>query len=274
MHVLALVSCFLLLFSSPAFGAVASGSSASRSSGSGSGSSLSSTLQDEEEEESYEEYLEREGFYDSVSVDALDSIQADVSDILALLASSSDASKDSVEVDYLEDEQEIEILSNVVTLSSGSLPDHDVFTVTGTFDNTTYTIVFPLEYRPYIWVDSDGVLYNISSSNITGRAFPGGTFDSTSYNYYIFTFRSMLGSNASTIYNYGYLSSLQYYYRSTSGNQQNLTSTTTYGNFYVDEDGIVEYRSLAVDYKSYYVAVVILFVLGGVWLCYWKSSRH
>lgn len=261
----------LLLFSVPCYGATASASDAGRD-GAGSGTVPALPLDEEEvqeEELSYEEYLEEEGFYDDVSSSALSGIQSDVSEILDLLASGSEADRVQVEENSLDDPEEYSILSDVRAVNG--LPDHDVFAVSGTFSGDNYTIIFPASYRQYIWIGDDNVLYNIGPESITGRAFPNGQFDSSSYNYRLFTFRSMLQNNANMIYNNHYLSSMQYYYESS---YDRLTSSTIYGNFIVDDDGVTEYRSYAVDYKSYYALVVILFMIGGVWLCYWKSSRH
>lgn len=266
------VVSLLLFFSVPCYGATASASDAGRD-GAGSGSVPALPLEEEEileEELSYEEYLEAEGFYDDVSSSSLSDIQSDVSEILDILASQSEAGRQALEEENsLASEEDYSVLADVRAING--LPDHDVFAVSGTFSGDNYTIIFPASYRQYVWIGQDNVLYNIGPESITGRAFPSGQFDSSSYNYRLFTFRSMLQNNANTIYNNHYLSSMQYYYESS---YDRLTSSTIYGNFIVDDDGVMEYRSYAVDYKSYYALVVILFMIGGVWLCYWKSSRH
>lgn len=177
--------------------------------------------------------------------------------------------------DAPENEEDVTILSlsadDAGFYASGiSLPTHDVVWVSGTFDGSSYTLVVPADTYPYLYVGENGVLYNVSGSNITCRLFPSGTFDPTDYNYRNLTFYPILGNSASNLYRYDYLSYMTYYYRGSSSTS--LSSSTTYGNFYVEDIEIQ--RSLDVSYRMYYVAVSSLFSLGVIILCFWKSSRR
>lgn len=177
--------------------------------------------------------------------------------------------------DTPENEEDVTILSlsadDAGFYASGiSLPTHDVVWVSGTFDGSPYTLVVPVDTYPYLYVGENGVLYNVSGSNITCRLFPSGTFDPTDYNYRNLTLYPILGNSASNLYRYDYLSYMTYYYRGSSSTS--LSSSTTYGNFYVEDIEIQ--RSLDVSYRTYYVAVSSLFALGVIILCFWKSSRR
>lgn len=112
-----------------------------------------------------------------------------------------------------------------------SLPDHDVVWVSGTFDGEPYTLVVPAVTYPSLYVGGNGVLYNVSGSNITCRLFPSGTFDPFDYNYRNLTLYPILGNSASNLYRYDYLSYMTYYYRGSSSTS--LSSSTTYGNLLV-----------------------------------------
>ena len=151
-----------------------------------------------------------------------------------------------------------------------SLPDHDVVWVSGTFDGEPYTLVVPAVTYPSLYVGGNGVLYNVSGSNITCRLFPSGIFDPSDYNYRNLTLYPILGNSASNLYRYDYLSYMTYYYRGSSSTS--LSSSTTYGNFYVEDIEIQ--RSIDVSYRTYYVAVSSFFVLGVIELCFWKNSRR
>ena len=151
-----------------------------------------------------------------------------------------------------------------------SLPDHDVVWVSGTFDGEPYTLVVPAVTYPSLYVGGNGVLYNVSGSNITCRLFPSGIFDPSYYNYRNLTLYPILGNSASNLYRYDYLSYMTYYYRGSSSTS--LSSSTTYGNFYVEDIEIQ--RSIDVSYRTYYVAVSSFFVLGVIVLCFWKNSRR
>ena len=151
-----------------------------------------------------------------------------------------------------------------------SLPDHDVVWVSGTFDGEPYTLVVPAVTYPSLYVGGNGVLYNVSGSNITCRLFPSGIFDPSDYNYRNLTLYPILCNSASNLYRYDYLSYMTYYYRGSSSTS--LSSSTTYGNFYVEDIEIQ--RSIDVSYRTYYVAVSSFFVLGVIVLCFWKNSRR
>ncbi|MCD7994822.1 MAG: hypothetical protein LUK37_24800 [Clostridia bacterium] len=189
-----------------------------------------------------------------------------------LVASSSEAVPME---DAPDNEEDVTILSLSVDdagfyASDISLPTHDVVWVSGTFDGSPYTLVVPADTYPYLYVGENRVLYNVSGSNITCRLFPSSTFDPTDYNYRNLTLYPILGNSASNLYRYDYLSYMTYYYRGSSSTS--LSSSTTYGNFYVEDIEIQ--RSLDVSYRTYYIAVSSLFALGVIILCFWKSSRR
>lgn len=225
----------------------------------------------EDELDLMKDYLEEAYSYDVEDTDTL--ILAYVRQIADSLAgpgtaSPSDASSPE---DALENPENIQVLSNDIALYSLlALPDHDVVCIEGTFGGDSYTLVVPADTYPYLWIGDDGVLYNISSNTITGRLFSGGSFDSTDYEYDNLVLSPVLGQSASTLYSYGCLSYLRHYYVSSG----RLTSSSTYGSFYVAEDGIKVQRSLQVSYRSYYVAVVSLFALGVIVLCLWKTYKR
>ena len=152
--------------------------------------------------------------------------------------------------------------------------DHDVVLVSGSFGGDQYTVVVPADSYKYLWIGDDHVLYNISGSSVTCRMFQGGTFDPSSYNYTNLTLQPILGNSASTVYNNRYLSYKTYYYQTSNNWGNQLTSSTTYGNFYVDENGVSNQRSLGINYRSYYLFAVLIFLQGVNLLCYWKNLRH
>ncbi len=211
-----------------------------------------------------------EGFIDEdgpLEDGILGEILRNVEYISGVLASPSNA------LPYSEDDEDFQTIAfdddvSISPFAVNSLPDHDVVNIKGRFGSTVYTLVVPRQYYANLWVSDSGILYNLSSGNITCRIFTGTTFNDTDYNYNLFTLTPMLGNSANNLYRYGSLSYRVNYYVSGSS----LSSTTTYGNFYVDDIEIQ--RSLDVDYRSYYVSLAILFMEGLVILCLWKSSRQ
>ena len=208
---------------------------------------------------------------DSYDYGVLGGILHSVENIYSLLASPSNALPDMEEsAEGLEDIETIAFSDGlpITPFAVNSLPDHDVVNVKGRFGGTVYTLVVPRQYYANLWVSDSGILYNLSSSNITCRMFTGTTFNDADYNYNLLTLTPMLGNSANNLFRYGSLSYNTYYYVSGSS----LTSNTTYGNFYVDDIQIK--RSLDIDYRMYYVSLAILFSEGLVVLCFWKNSRQ
>lgn len=166
-------------------------------------------------------------------------------------------------------ESEVFYADNASLYTSLSLPSHDCVWFRGTFNGSSYILVFPLESYSSLNVAENGVLYNLSSGNITGRLFQSETFNSNDYEYRTFTLYPVFGNSASQVYNNRSLSYMTHYYL---GNYDRLTSSTTYGDFTVDEVEVK--RSVSVSYRTYYMASAILFLLGVIVLCLWKSSRR
>lgn len=204
-----------------------------------------------------------EGAADGVLYEILDGVNAIRG---ALIASPSDA--DLLD-DSQDDEENIILADDISLYSSLTLPSHDCVWYRGQFNGTSYILVFPIEYYNKLNVSENGILYNLSSSNITGRLFTSETFDSGDYNYRTFTLYPVFGNSANNLYRYGSLSYMTYYY--VQGSYNSLTSSTTYGNFVVEDTEIK--RSLDIEYRTYYVTVACLFMLGVMTLCSWKNSR-
>ncbi|GEM_PF-6512318 len=200
----------------------------------------------------------------------LKEILSNVQDISASLASSSNAQLPDME-DSSEDEETYDFIDDfsIGPLAINAMPDHDVVNIVGRFGGTRYTLVVPRQYYANLWVSDSGILYNLSASNITCRMFTGTTFNDADYNYNLLTLTPMLGNSANNLYRYGSLSYRTYYYHSSGSS---LTSTNTYGNFTVESIDIQ--RSLDVDYRIYYVLVVLLFMEGLILLCSWKNYRR
>lgn len=195
-----------------------------------------------------------------------------ISDALSFGPGTSDTAilEDTEDLEEAEEEIEIDDSPLSVALSGdGAFPDRDVVLMRGTFAGTEYTLLVPMDYYSNLYVDSSGILYNLSASNITCRMFDGD-FTPMDYEYHNLTLLPVLGNSSSTLYRYGYLSYRTHYYQGNSSTS--LSSTTTYGNFLVEEMEVQ--RSRDVNYRIYYVTVIIFFTLGVLVLCSWKNYRR
>lgn len=130
-----------------------------------------------------------------------------------------------------------------------------------TISDVEYILLFSPDYRDDLMVDSTGNLWNVSASQITGRAF-SGDFDPYADTGTLIYLAPCLGNNFSTNHNYNSPNWLRRYYWSSS---DRLTYTDTYVRIQVEK-----------SYHGFYVSetnsYILMFLIGGCLLCLWKKS--
>lgn len=152
----------------------------------------------------------------------------------------------------------------VYALSDEFSLDRNVVIYEGIWNGQSARLVLPADYASTLYIDDSGNLYNVGTENITGRIFYDD-FDPLSYECDVFTLTPCLGSNASTLYSYGYPSYNRHYYVSNS----RVTYDTVYGLFNV-ENTVYTPSDLPANKNGIYLLVLIL--IGGVcFLCLWKK---
>lgn len=128
-------------------------------------------------------------------------------------------------------------------------------------DGVSYILYFPSDVADRLSVDQNNRLWNVSTSNVVGRAFES-TFDPLQDEGYSIHLTPSLGNNFSTLHEYGSPNYLRHYYYSS-------TDRLTYSDRYV----VVEVQK---SYMPYLVSdnlnYILLFLLGGVLLCLLRRS--
>lgn len=161
----------------------------------------------------------------------------------------------------LEDEADVVVYA----LSDDFSLTRNVVIYEGVWNGQSARLVLPADYASRLFIDDSGYLYNVGTDNITGRIFYDD-FDPLDYEVNAFTLTPCLGSNASTLYSYGYPSYNRHYYESGS----RVTYDTVYGLFNV-ENVVNTPSDLPANKNGIYLLVLIL--IGGVcFLCLWKKS--
>lgn len=124
---------------------------------------------------------------------------------------------------------------------------------------TQYIAAFPSSYGPCLLVDSDGYLWNVSGSSITGRLFQG-SFDPTADTGTLLYLNPCLGNNFTSNHEYGSPNYIREYYWSSL---DRLSYDTEYvmvqvlGTHHLYQTG---------DLLNY----VIIFLIGCCLICLWK----
>lgn len=132
-----------------------------------------------------------------------------------------------------------------------------------TVDGTEYTLLFSPSYIDQIFVDSSGNLWNMGTSQISGRVLTDG-FDPYATEGTLVYLGACLGNNFSANYNYGSPNYFREYYWSSS----RLTYSDTYVQILVND---VHHPFLVGDTLMY---ILIFLVGGGVLLCWLNRFRH
>lgn len=164
-----------------------------------------------------------------------------------------------------EEEDEVEIYTLGSQESLENLPNKNVLIYKGTFNNHSCYLIFPAQYEQSLFVTEGGVLVNVSASNVVGRIFYDDSFSVTNYSYTTFTLYSVLSTNTpNQVYRYGYPSYAAYY---SVGTGNNLTSTNTYGSFYVTEQIDTDRSSL--QFEMYMLLIALVIIQGAMMIFSW-----
>ena len=134
-----------------------------------------------------------------------------------------------------------------------------------TVGGDAYTLLFSPSYLDSLYVDANGNLLNMSSSQIQGRVFDG-SFDPYADEGTLVYLAPCLGNNFSANHNYGSPNWFREYYWSSYNDR--LTYDDTYVRIQVDQ---VYYPVLSSDLLTY---VLIFLVGGGVLLCWLNRFRR
>lgn len=130
-----------------------------------------------------------------------------------------------------------------------------------TISGTEYTLLFPSAYEASLMVDSDGYLWNVSGSSITGRLF-SGSFNPRADTGLLLTLAPCLGNNFSANHHYGSPNYMRSYYWSSSGR---LSYTDTYVSVIVKDT----FHLFQTDDLLTYV---VIFLIACCLICLFKRS--
>ena len=133
-----------------------------------------------------------------------------------------------------------------------------------TFNNHDYILLIPPEYVDNLYIDGNDRLWNMSTSNITGRIVDAG-FNPLVTEGKLMYLSPCLGNNFSTVNEYGSPNYMRTYYWSSS----RLTYSTSYGVITVNKYHNPFYVSQTMDY------IMLFVVTGGVlFICLNNYKRY
>lgn len=216
-------------------------------------------LQEEEEQEEVKDDGESTVIYEPIQDVSEDSLETPVAQ----------EALDPVYDDYSDDSSSVIYVAASRSVNTSFNPDSCI-QYQASAAGYSGILMIPTSFRSSIYLDDNGILWNVGASSIVGRLFTDRTISSGDYEQYIVTIRSCLSNNASNVYSGGSFSSVQHYYLSSG----RITSDTTYGDVEVTED-LSTYSKDDQHIVQLYLLIIIFILLAGGVICYskhWKSS--
>lgn len=132
-----------------------------------------------------------------------------------------------------------------------------------TISNVNYDLLFPAQYENFVYVDSNGYLWNVGSVTIQGLLVENNNLDPTADNGKILYLNSIFNNNFEISRNYGSINFLRRY----SWKWERYRGTyLDYSDTYVKVKVNKYYYPFSVSNTLMYI---IIFMLGGVFLLCW-----
>lgn len=138
-----------------------------------------------------------------------------------------------------------------------------------TYNDSTCTLLIPASYYEQIYIDDNGVIWNVGINNIQGRIIFSDTINDSDYDMYLVQIVSCIGSTSapSTAYTGKSLTEVRHYYL---GSYDRIQYSSTYGALTTTGDNSNLSRNpVAVNKLMFTILIALL--LGGGFICY---RRH
>ena len=195
-----------------------------------------------------------------------------------LVATPSDVLEDEVlESDEVEEEEIHEIIpyveeeidgrSDFRSVSRATNPAYRTYTnclrYNVTISNVNYDLLFPAQYENFVYVDSNGYLWNVGASTIQGLLVENNNLNPTADNGKILYLNSIFNNNFETSRNYGSINFLRKYSWKWERYRGNYLD---YSDTYVKVKVNKYYYPFSVSNTLMYI---VIFMLGGVLFICW-----
>lgn len=158
--------------------------------------------------------------------------------------------------------------SDLRTVSSTFKPENCLMYAI-TYNDSACTLLIPASYYEQIYIDDNGVIWNVGNSTIQGRIIFSDYINDSDYDMYLVQIVSCIGSTSapSTAYTGKSLTEVRHYYHSS---YDRIQYTSSYGALTTNGDNSNLSRNpVAVNKLMFTILIALL--LGGGFICY---RRH
>lgn len=137
-----------------------------------------------------------------------------------------------------------------------------------TYNDSTCTLLIPASFYEQIYIDKNGVIWNVGIDNIQGRILFSDNVSDSQYDMYLVQIVSCIGSTSapSTAYTGKSLTEVRHYYL---GSYDRIQYSSTYGAITTNGDNSNLSRNPVAINKLMFTILIAL-LLGGGFLCYRK----
>lgn len=135
-----------------------------------------------------------------------------------------------------------------------------------TYNGDACTLLIPASYYESIYIDDNGVIWNVGNSTIQGRIIFSDSINDSDYDMYLVQIVSCIGSTSapSTAYTGKSLTEVRHYYL---GSYDRIQYSSSYGAITTNGDNSNLSRNPVAVNKLMFTIVIAL-ILGGGFLCY------
>lgn len=139
-----------------------------------------------------------------------------------------------------------------------------------TYNGSDCFLLIPASYYDSVYIDGNGVLWNVGNNTITGRLLFRDSISDSDYDSYWIVINSCIGStnSPSVMFSGGSLTEIRHYYLESG----RIRYTSSYGAISINGDTSNYSRNLDANFKLIGTIVIALLMIGG-FLCLRKRSN-
>lgn len=146
-------------------------------------------------------------------------------------------------------------------------PDNCII-YSATYNGGSYYLLIPASYYDQIYIDENGVIWNVGDGSINCRLVPSLSVADNEWNYKGVIIYSVVQDNSSYSFNNGSLTRVRSYYQSNG----RLSSSDSWGAITTDGDHSKLARNATFSIRLVLYDILAVILIGG-FLCYRKQSR-
>lgn len=169
----------------------------------------------------------------------------------------------------IEDDSSIMSYASPRAVVSGEFTPDSCIIYSASYSGGSGYLLIPTEFYDCLYVDDNGVLWNVGEVVVNGRFVSDLSISSSDYNVCLVSINSLLTSTPQNAYSYGSYTRTREYYESNS----RLSYDDVYGEYTINGDLSSYSRDNDFTIKLILMMILAVILLGGFLVCYRQRSN-